>query len=135
LQAMKSDGTVFDIGRTTSDIMGHYEYAWTPTTADTYKVLATFEGSNSYYASSSQCGLLVGPAVDALTADEVASQVISQLPTQAPAPTAPSASDVAGEVISQLPAQDNTLLYAVVAIVIVALLIGLVNLVLLMRKK
>jgi len=135
LQAMKSDGTVFDIGRTTSDIMGHYEYAWTPETADTYKVLATFEGSNSYYASSDQCGLLVGPAVTPLTAEEVSSQVISQLPTQAPYPTAPSASDVADIVVSQLPPQDNTLLYAVIAVVVITLLMCIVNLALLTKKK
>jgi hypothetical protein len=59
LQAAKSDGTIIDITHATSDIAGHYEYTWTPPTADTYKILATFEGSNSYYASSDQTGLSV----------------------------------------------------------------------------
>jgi hypothetical protein len=135
LQAMKSDGNVIDIGRTTSDIMGHYEFAWNPDTADTYKILATFEGSKSYYSSSEQCGLLIGQAVNPLTANDVANQVVSQLPTQAPYPTAPSASEVAGQVMAQLPAVDNTLLYAVIAVVVIALLIGLANIALVMRKK
>jgi outer membrane protein assembly factor BamB len=58
LQAMLSNGTVIDVGHVTSDLMGHYEYAWTPPVEDTYKILATFEGSESYYASSGQTGLL-----------------------------------------------------------------------------
>jgi len=132
LQAMKSDGTVIDIWHATTDIMGHYEYTWTPPTADTYKILATFEGSNSYYTSSEQTGLSVGPAVSALTANDVASQVVSQM---TPGPTAPSASDVASEVVAQLPGEDNTLLYAVIAIgVIIALLVA-VNIVISLRKQ
>jgi hypothetical protein len=47
LQAMKSDGSLIDITQVTSDIMGHYEYTWTPPDKDTYKILATFEGSKS----------------------------------------------------------------------------------------
>ena len=57
LQAMKSDGTVIDITHVTTDIMGHYEYIWCPPAEDTYKILATFEGSNSYWTSSGQCAL------------------------------------------------------------------------------
>jgi len=109
LQAMKSDGTVIDITHVQSDIMGHYEYTWNPPTADTYKILATFEGSNSYFSSSEQTGLSVGPTASALTANDVANQAVSQMPTT-----------------------DNTLLIAIVA---VALLIGIVNLVLLLKKK
>jgi outer membrane protein assembly factor BamB len=62
LQAMRSDGSVMDITHVTSDIMGHYEYTWTPPDQDTYKILATFEGSDSYWTSSGECGLSVSPA-------------------------------------------------------------------------
>jgi outer membrane protein assembly factor BamB len=62
LQAMRSDGTVMDVTHVTTDIMGHYEYTWTPPAEDTYKILATFEGSNSYYTSSEQTGLGVTAA-------------------------------------------------------------------------
>jgi outer membrane protein assembly factor BamB len=62
LQGVRSDGTVFDIGRTTSGIMGHYEYLWTPPDEDTYKILATFEGSESYWTSSAQTALGVTEA-------------------------------------------------------------------------
>jgi hypothetical protein len=72
LQAMRSDGTVIDIGHVTSDIMGHYEYLWTPPAEDTYKVLATFEGSESYYSSSAQAALGVTAAPEAPAPPEAA---------------------------------------------------------------
>jgi hypothetical protein len=62
LLAMRSDGTPIDIAHVTSDSMGHYEYTWTPPDQDTYKILAVFEGSNSYYTSSAETGLSVGAA-------------------------------------------------------------------------
>src|SRR3989337_439751 len=72
LQAMRSDGTVIDITHVTTDVMGHYEYTWTPPAEDTYKILATFEQSESYYTSSAQTGLSVGPAAPAPAAPEAA---------------------------------------------------------------
>jgi hypothetical protein len=72
LQAMLSDGTVIDITHVTTDIMGHYEYTWTPPAQDTYKILATFEGSNSYWTSSGQTGLSVGAAPAATPAPQAA---------------------------------------------------------------
>jgi outer membrane protein assembly factor BamB len=62
LQAVGSDGTLMDITHVTSDVMGHYEYTWTPPGEDTYKIIATFEGSESYYTSAGQTGLSVGAA-------------------------------------------------------------------------
>ena len=72
LQAMLSDGTVIDITHVTTDIMGHYEYTWTPPAEGTYKILATFEGSESYWTSSEQTGLSVGPAAPSPSAPAAA---------------------------------------------------------------
>jgi hypothetical protein len=69
------------------------------------------------------------------SASEVATEVVSQLPVVTPVPTAPSASDVASQVVAQMPAVDNTMLIAIIAAVVVAILIGVVNLALLSRKK
>jgi hypothetical protein len=63
LQAVKSDGTVIDIGTVTSDITGHYRCDWNPPNADTYTIKATFQGSESYWSSSGQCALLVDSSV------------------------------------------------------------------------
>ena len=73
LQAMQPDGTVIDITHVTTDIMGRYEYAWTPPTQScAYKILATFEGSESYWSSSGQTGLLVTAAPQATAAPAAA---------------------------------------------------------------
>ena len=42
------------IGTTTTDTNGQYVYTFTPDVPGTYAVLATFAGSNSYFASSAQ---------------------------------------------------------------------------------
>ena len=42
LQAMRSDGSIIDIGTTYSDMNGHYEYLWTPPAQDVYKIFASF---------------------------------------------------------------------------------------------
>jgi len=72
LQAMASDGSITDITHVTSDVMGHYEYTWCPPAQDTYKILATFEGSDSYWSSSAQTGLSVGAAAPTPATPEAA---------------------------------------------------------------
>ena len=62
LQAICSNGTLIDIGWVTSDMMGHFETIWTPPAEDTYKILAMFLGSDSYWMSNAQTALGVGPA-------------------------------------------------------------------------
>jgi hypothetical protein len=67
LYATGPDGTPINIGTVTSDIYGNYEYMWTPPTTGTYKILAGFAGSGSYYASSAETSLGVGPSPAAPT--------------------------------------------------------------------
>ncbi|MEM2704069.1 MAG: PQQ-binding-like beta-propeller repeat protein, partial [Candidatus Bathyarchaeia archaeon] len=59
IQAALPNGTVIEIGWTTSDIMGHYEIEWTPPEPGTYKILATFLGTKSYYPSAAQTAITV----------------------------------------------------------------------------
>jgi hypothetical protein len=133
LVAIDQNGVSTDIGIVTSDSMGVFNTHWAvPTTPGEYKIIANFAGTNSYYASSAETAITVVAAGTPLTASDVADQVISQLPSATPAPTMPSANDVAAQVIAQMPSNDNTLLIAIVAIAIV---IGIVNLALLLRKK
>jgi hypothetical protein len=132
--AISQSGEVTDIGQATSDDMGIYGIQWTaPDAPGLYKIYVNFAGTNSYFASSAETTMsIVAAAPTPASASDVASEVISQLPSATPAPTAPSASDVASQVLAQLPSFDTTLLTAVVAI---AIIIGVVNLVLLLRKK
>ncbi len=97
-----SDGTTIDIGTVTSDGYGNFEQKWTPPTADTYKIIATFAGSNSYGSSSAETALGVSATPQIPTAET------EQI----------SITDV-----------------AIIVAVVIAILIGLVNLLLIIRKR
>jgi hypothetical protein len=64
IYAIGSDGTVTEVGMTTSDSSGKYALAWTPEKEDTYRITATFDGSESYFGSWDETGLLVQSAAD-----------------------------------------------------------------------
>jgi hypothetical protein len=53
LSVVDSNGNFRDIGSTTSDITGHYGLTWTPDISGNYTIIASFEGSNSYYPATS----------------------------------------------------------------------------------
>jgi len=114
LVAIDSIGTVIDIGHATSDSSGHYSYIWTPPAPDKYTIVANFDGTDSYYTSYGETAVGVVPAAAAVNV--------------------PSASDVADQVVSQLPSVTGTDI-AIIAAVVVAIIIGVVNLMLLLRKK
>jgi hypothetical protein len=135
LVAIASDGTVTDIGTATSDSLGIYATHWqVPETPGVYKIYVNFAGTNSYYASEAETAITVVAAETQLTADDVASQVIAQLPTATPGPSIPTADEVANQVISQLPSVSNVEI-AIIAVVVIAVLLGIANLTLLMKKK
>jgi len=61
LSYVDPNGNSGTIGSTTSDVNGQYSYAYTPTVPGTYKIFATFGGSNSYFASSAETSMLWSP--------------------------------------------------------------------------
>jgi len=105
LLAMRSDGSIIDIGTVYSDINGHYEYLWTPPAQDVYKILASFLGSDAYWSSSAEAALGVTAAPEAPAQPE---------PEEAPAYTAID--------------------LAIIAAVAIAIIIGIVNLWALRKK-
>jgi hypothetical protein len=62
VQAMDSAGNLIDIGTVTSDAFGNFKVAFCPDEEDVYTILASFLGSDSYYASYASTGVAVGPA-------------------------------------------------------------------------
>lgn len=105
LKAMNSDGSIIDIATVTSDLKGHFEYVWTPTNAGTYKVVASFNGDDSYWGSWEETGLGVTFA-----------HTIS-----------PEAQVVQTDI--------STLLYGILVGVVVAIIIGLVAVFVALRKR
>jgi outer membrane protein assembly factor BamB len=130
LQAVRSDGTMVDITHVTSDTLGHYEYLWTPTDKGTYKIIATFEGSESYYASSAECALgVVAASVTPIvtptpTANPTASPIVT--PTIAPTPTPTTPQGPGG-----VPAST---MYAISAAVVIIVIVAVAAVALRRRK-
>jgi hypothetical protein len=63
LTAIGSDGTVIDLGTvTTNGYSGEFDKAWTPPKEDTYQIIASFAGDDSYGSSMSTTAVSVGPA-------------------------------------------------------------------------
>ncbi len=59
LTATSPDGSTINIGTATSDGYGYYQFSWTPSNTGTYKVQATFAGSESYWSSTAETGITV----------------------------------------------------------------------------
>jgi hypothetical protein len=121
ITATDSAGVTTTIGQVTSDINGKFGFQWTPPTAGTYKIIATFAGSNSYGGSSDATYIAVdsapSPAITATPAPTVAPTV-----TQAPTITvsaSPTVAPTPGTGIS-----TETLLIAGAAVVIIVAVVA-----------
>ncbi len=108
LDSIDPNGNYVHIGDTTSDSSGAYSYRWVPPSdiPGKYTIIATFSGSNAYWASYAETSMSVDPAAQ---------------PTAAPTP---------------IPATmaDTILLPSVIAIIITIVAVGVV-LALLVRKR
>jgi len=63
LTAIKSDGTYIDLGTTTTEgYYGTFGLKWTPPDEGTYRIIASFEGDDSYGSSGAATYVSVGPA-------------------------------------------------------------------------
>jgi hypothetical protein len=109
LEAFGADGSYTEIGTVTSDAYGNFKSAWTPPDEGLYTIMATFAGSKSYGSSYAGTGLSVGPT-----------------PAAAPEPEP-----------VEIPAYpDYTPMFAgIIVAVVAAIVIGIVNLLMLRKRK
>jgi hypothetical protein len=81
LTAIGSDGSVYDIGQvTTNGYYGTFSQAWTPPKEDTYQIIASFAGDESYGSSAASTAVSVGPATPEIIIPE--QPAISLPPTE-----------------------------------------------------
>jgi outer membrane protein assembly factor BamB len=106
LDVYDSNGNFRNIGTATSDASGFFSYDWTPDIPGKYTVIATFAGSEAYYASYAETAFAVDDAPE---------------PTPPPEPT-------------PAPQTDSTLLGLGIAAVIAIVVFGLLTL-LMLRKR
>jgi outer membrane protein assembly factor BamB len=62
LETLDPNGNFYEIGRTTSDASGTYSYMFTPEVPGKYAIIATFEGSESYWGSHAETAIGVEDA-------------------------------------------------------------------------
>jgi len=62
LEAFGEDGSYIELGTVTSNSYGDFAYEWTPPDEGLYTIMATFDGSDSYWRSYDATYLSVGPA-------------------------------------------------------------------------
>jgi outer membrane protein assembly factor BamB len=76
LTAIGSDGTVIDIGATTSNgYYGAFGISWAPPKEGKYMIMASFAGENSYGSSNAATFVTVGPAVETPETPEIPTPV------------------------------------------------------------
>ncbi len=78
LEAVDPNMNYQNLGTTTSDAFGNFGFAFEPEIPGTYMIIATFEGSNSYWGSAETTYLTVNPAPTPSTPIE------PEQPTEAP---------------------------------------------------
>ena len=65
LETLDPNGNFYEIGTVTSDATGMYKIMWQPPVPGEYTIIATFEGSNSYYSSYAETAIGVEEAAAA----------------------------------------------------------------------
>jgi hypothetical protein len=109
LEAIDSNGGYKYLGTTTTDMYGNYGFTFQPETEGQYMIIATFEGSKSYWGSTSTAYLAVDSAL------EIDGTDLSSLEN--------SVTDVKDNVSSMM-----TYILAILVIVIIALLVAIYSL-------
>ncbi len=118
LTAFDENGNPVEIGTATSDLSGNFATTWVPPAEGLYTIVASFDGSNSYWQSFAETHLAVTAAP---------ASIITPQPTQTVAPTetpTTNASPTASPTVAPQPDQglpSEMLLIAGAAIVIIAI--------------
>ena len=108
LTALDPNNNTENLGTYTTDGKGNFAVLWTPPVPGKYTITATFAGTDSYWPSSSQTFIAVGPAA---------------------APTTTTTTVVSSGVSA------TTLYEAIAAVIVVIIVVAIVLAVLMLRKR
>ena len=122
LTAIDPNGNFQNIGTVTTDESGNFGIMWVPPVEGTYKVTATFKGTNSYSSSYATTYFGVCPATAAPQPTTTTTATPTAPPTVAPSPTvSPS---VVPEPEAPSPAMDAYIIVAAAVVVIVIVVVA-----------
>jgi outer membrane protein assembly factor BamB len=131
LDVLDSNNNFVHIGTTTTDASGAYSFMWTPDIPGKHTVIATFEGSDSYFSSTAETA--VGVTVASSKSPQVTSTPppTTANPTQPPAQT-PSASPT--QAVNPPTSAEQTTTYIAIGAAVIILVAIAAALVLRRRK-
>ena len=135
LETLDPNGNFYEIGRATSSVSGVFGTAFTPQVPGLYKIIATFEGSSSYYGSYAETYINVGEApttAQAIGPEPTTPEPTTPEPTE-PEPTTPE--PTAPELTAPAEAPLITTEVAIIAAVAVACIIGIISFWALKKRK
>ncbi|TRZ48488.1 MAG: hypothetical protein D4S01_10210 [Dehalococcoidia bacterium] len=145
LETLDPNGNFYKIDRTTSDESGLYSIMWEPPVPGKYTIIATFEGSKSYYGSCAKTAMGVEEA--ASPAQPIEPEPIEPEPTEPeptepeptePEPTEPEPTEpepTEPEPTEQAEAPFITTEVAIIAAVVIASIIGIISFWKLRKRK
>ena len=148
LETLDPNGNFYEIGTVTNDASGMYSILWEPPVPGKYTIIATFEGSNSYYRSYAETAIGVTEAPS--PSQSIEPESVAPAPTQpepaAPAPTEPTPTEpepttpepTEPEAAEPTQAAESPLItteLAIIAAVAIACVIGVVSFWALRKRK
>jgi len=134
-EAVNPNGEYEQLGEAISDSYGNYAFEFKPGAIGQYMIIATFQGSNSYYPSTAVTYVSVvaaeaDPGYQGPSASDIAAATVSQIPQY---PTSPTASEIAAETVNQMPPYPvcaELPAYLVIDLVVIVLVVIVIILVL-----
>jgi hypothetical protein len=133
LTAIDPNGNLQIIGNATTDITGRYSIPWTPPVPGVYTVTASYGGSQSYFASTSETSFLLSPA--STTHASVTSTPTTQPTTAPPTATIPPMTSPSPSTAPSPTSQATTMLYVAIAAAVIIVAIVAAAIVLKKRQK
>jgi hypothetical protein len=119
LIAFNDNGEETILGTVTSDSSGMFKKSWTPSVAGEYTIVASFDGTESYWPSSAETAVVVTVASAQPTTEPTTSPSASIPPTESPTQTIAPTPTPAVEPDADNP--TDTLLIVGAAVVIIAI--------------
>ncbi len=134
LDSIDPNNNFVHIGTATSDLSGLYSFMWTPPIPGKYTIIATFQGSDSYYSSYAETAMGISPAA-AHPSTTTTPPPTTPSPTGTPAPTSTVSPSVAPTPTPPASsAASSTTLYIVAAAAVIIIIIAAAAIVLRRRK-
>jgi len=138
LSIVDTDGSTKDIGTVTSDSDGNYAMLWQPPAPGVYKVIATFDGTASYYGSHASTSFAISESSAPIVIPPSTPTTSTSPTTSTTSVTSPTAPIISPTLTSPTPVvqpSSDSYMAAYVAVAAVAIIAAVVVVALLLKRR